>query len=320
MSNADNTSTTETGNFSAGFIALIGQPNVGKSTLMNAILGVKVAIATSKPQTTRTRILGVKTYPEKGQLCFVDTPGLHQSKKRLNQAMNQAALHSLEEVDLICHLVDAAALIAQMRRSGSGHLPPEEQFVLKQLERVETPRVLVINKVDLVTDRLELLPLIERLTSEGTYQEVVPVSALTEHNVEVFVDVLLGLLPGQEPLFPEDMLTDQAERFMAAELLREQVMIQTRKEVPYSVAVEIERFDEIPRQDRLEISAVIHVERDTQKGIIIGQGGERLKQIGSKAREQMEAFFGRKVFLETFVRVEPSWTENPRHIKRFGYE
>jgi GTPase len=192
--------------------------------------------------------------------------------------------------------------------------------VLKQLERVETPRVLVINKVDLVTDRLELLPLIERLTSEGTYQEVVPVSALTEHNVEVFVDVLLGLLPGQEPLFPEDMLTDQAERFMAAELLREQVMIQTRKEVPYSVAVEIERFDEIPRQDRLEISAVIHVERDTQKGIIIGQGGERLKQIGSKAREQMEAFFGRKVFLETFVRVEPSWTENPRHIKRFGYE
>lgn len=320
MNTEDHPNEPTTGDFSAGFVALIGQPNVGKSTLMNAILGVKVAIATSKPQTTRTRILGVKTYPEKGQLCFVDTPGLHRSKKRLNQAMNQAAIHSLEEVDIICHLVDAAALIAQMKRSGSSGLPTEEEYVLSQLTRVETPRVLVINKVDIVKDRMEILPLIEELTGQGIYQEVVPVSALSGDNLDVLVDVLLGLVPGDEPLFPEDMLTDQAERFMASEFIREQVMNLTRKEIPYSVAVEIERFDEVRRKDMLEISAVIHVERDTQKGIIIGHGGERLKAIGSNAREQMEAFFGRKVFLETFVRVEPSWSENPRHLKRFGYE
>jgi GTP-binding protein Era len=250
----------------------------------------------------------------------VDTPGLHRSKKRLKQAMNQAAIHSLEEVDIICHLVDAAALIAQRKRSGSRGLPTEEEYVLSQLTRVETPRVLVINKVDIVKDRMEILPLIEELTQQGIYQEVVPVSALSGDNLDVLVDVLLGLVPGEEALFPEDMLTDQAERFMASEFIREQVMNLTRKEIPYSIAVEIERFDEVRRKDMLEISAVIHVERDTQKGIVIGHGGERLKAIGTNAREQMEAFFGRKVFLETFVRVEPSWSENPRHLKRFGYE
>ncbi|MFU8806354.1 MAG: GTPase Era, partial [Bradymonadaceae bacterium] len=232
----------------------------------------------------------------------------------------QAAIHSLEEVDIVCHLVDAAALLAQMKRSGSKSLPGEEHYVLTQLERVDKPRVLVINKVDIVKDRMEILPLIDELMEQGSYTEVVPVSALTEDNVDVLVDVLLGLLPEEAPLFPEDMLTDQAEYFMASEFIREQVMIQTRKEIPYSVAVEIERFEDAPGGDVLEISAVINVERDTQKGIIIGQGGERIKSIGTEARKQMETFFGRRVFLETFVRVEPSWSENPRHLKRFGYE
>lgn len=304
----------------AGFVALVGQPNVGKSTLMNAILGIKLAIATSKPQTTRTRILGVQTFPEKGQLCFMDTPGIHESKKRLNRALNQAALQSLAEVDLVCHLVDAAAIAGWQRRSGEEGLPPEEEFVQKRLKQQGVEAVLVVNKVDALNDKLLLLPMIEKLTEAGEYLDVVPVSALKKENLDQLVDVLLKRLPEQGLLFPPDMLTDQAEKFIAAEFVREQVMEQTRKEIPYSVAVEIEKFQEDERKGLLEISAVIHVERDTQKGIIIGNQGSRIKSIGSKARREMEKFFGKPVFLETFVRVEPRWSENPRQLGRFGYE
>lgn len=287
---------------------------------MNAILGVKVAIATSKPQTTRNRILGVQTYPEKGQLCFVDTPGIHQSKKRLNQAMTRTALDSLQEVDLICHLVDAAAIVGWQRRSGEQGLPPEEVFVMQQLKRREVPAILVINKIDAVADKGLLLPLIETLIEGEEYIEVVPVSARTGDNLETLVDVLFEHLPAQGLLFPEDVLTDQAERFIAAEFVREKVMEQTHKEIPYSVAVEVENFFEDPRKELIEISAVIHVERESQKGIIIGKGGSRLRAIGSAARAEMERFFGKKVFLQTFVRVEPEWTENPRQLGRFGYK
>ncbi|MBA2661119.1 MAG: GTPase Era [Bradymonadaceae bacterium] len=304
----------------AGFVALVGQPNVGKSTLMNAVLGIKLAITSSKPQTTRTRILGVHTVSGKGQLCFVDTPGIHRSKRRLNQAMTKTALQSLQEVDIVCHLVDAAAIVAQLRRDASAYLPEDEEYVLEQLATVEVPRILVINKIDLLADKLQILPLIEKLTARGTYDEIVPLSAAKGSNIDRFVDVLLASVPAADPLFPEDMITDRAERFLAAEMIREQIMLLTRKEVPYSVAVEIERFVEVPKKDLLEISAVIHVERETQKGILIGEGGKRLKEIGTKARRQMEDFFGRRVFLETFVHVEPDWTENPRHLHRFGYE
>lgn len=311
---------SDTSALPAGFVALIGQPNVGKSTLMNAILGVKLAIATSKPQTTRNRILGVQTYPEKGQLCFVDTPGIHESSKRLNRALNQTALQSLEEVDIVCHLVDAAAIAGWQRRSGEQGLPPDEEFVMRRLAQQKVQPILVINKVDALKDRLLILPMIEELTKAGDYLDVVPLSALKGENLDRLVEVLLERLPNQGLLFPPDMLTDQAERFIAAEFIREQIMEQTQKEIPYSVAVEIEKFQENERKGILEIAAVIHVERATQKGIIIGKNGARLKAVGKAARKELEKFFGRQVYLETFVRVEPRWSENPRQLGRFGYE
>lgn len=302
-----------------GFVAIVGQPNVGKSTLMNGILGVKLAIATHKPQTTRNRILGVKHYPERGQVAFLDTPGIHTSKKRLNQAIVRIATDTLEEVDLVCHLVDAPWCVAAFERDGDP-IVGDERVVLGLLEQVDVPRVLVLNKIDLVEDKYSLLPVIDALVNAGRYDEVVPVSALTGENVDNLVDVLIEGLPESPPLFPEDMITDQAERFIAAEFVREQVMLQTRKEIPYSVAVEVERFEDVPRKNLIRVSAVIHVERATQKGIIIGKGGERIKAIGAAAREQMQQLFGKKVFLETFVRVEKGWSEEPRSLQRFGYE
>lgn len=304
----------------AGFVALVGQPNVGKSTLMNKVLGVKVAIATSKPQTTRNRILGVQTLSGKGQLCFVDTPGIHQGPKRLNRVMNEVALQSLREVDVVCHMVDVAAIHGWQTRSGHKGLPPEERYVIERLAQAEVPSILVLNKIDQIKEKNLLLPMIEELTERTEYAAVVPLSAKTGEQLDAFVETLLEHLPRQGMLFPEDMLTDQAERFMAGEFVREQIMLQTRKEIPYSVAVEVEHFREDEERDLLEISAVIHVERDSQKGIIIGNGGQRIKAIGQGARAELERFFGRQVLLETFVRVEPQWSEKSRHLHRFGYE
>lgn len=304
----------------SGFVALVGQPNVGKSTLMNAILEIKVAIITSKPQTTRNRILGVQTYPEKGQICFVDTPGIHRSNRRLNRAMTDKALRSAQEVDLVCHIVDAPRIVGWQKKGGDARLPPEEEFVMERLVERDIDAVLVLNKIDLVDEKLELLPLIEMLTEANDYRDVVPVSALTGENQDKLVDVILEHLPEQGMLFPEEMLTDKAERFIAAEFVREQAMDQTRREVPYSVAVEVERFRDDEQRDVLEITAVLHVERESQKGILIGKGGRRIKEIGEQARGELEKFFGKKVYLETLVRVEPGWSENPRFLRRFDYE
>lgn len=308
------------GDFHAGFVALIGQPNVGKSTLMNEILGVDLAITTSKPQTTRNRILGVRTFPEKGQLCFVDTPGIHRAKKRLNRAMVQTALAAMEEVDLIGHVVDASEYVDQVDRLGKGEVPAAEKFIFEKLDQVDQPIVLILNKVDLVQPKEKLLPVLAELDERYDFEAIVPVSALKRDNLSALVDVLLEHLPAGPPLFPEDMLTDQAERFIAAEFIREQILEQTHQEVPYSVAVEIERFVEDADKNMLEISAIIHVERDSQKGIVIGKGGQRLREIGEKARERMQSFFHRKVYLETFVRVEKEWSEDPDALERFGYE
>ncbi len=311
---------TQPPQLSSGFVALVGQPNVGKSTLMNGILEVKVAITTPKPQTTRNRILGVQTFPEKGQICFVDTPGIHRSKRRLNRAMTDKALRSLEEVDLVCHIVDAAKIVDWQKRSGRAELPPEEKFVMDRLDDRGVEGVLVVNKIDLVKSKLDLLPLIETLTEASDYHDVVPVSALTGENQDTLVGVLLDHLPEQGMLFPEEMLTDRAERFIAAEYVREKVMAQTRDEVPYGVAVEVETFRDDDRRDLVEISVVIHVEREGQKGILIGKGGRRIKAIGKAARGDLENFFGKQVYLETRVRVEPGWSEDPRFLRRFDYE
>lgn len=313
-------STSDNSELRSGFVALVGQPNVGKSTLMNQLLGVKLAITSHRPQTTRNRILGVKTYPDQGQIAFVDTPGIHESKKRLNQAIVRAALGTLDDVDIVLHLVDASHCLSAFERDPESPIDPREEHVLKLIERVEKPRFLILNKIDLVKPKAELLKVIEALTSRYAYDEVIPVSAADGENTDRLVEIILSKLPQQGLLFPEDMLTDQAEMFLAAEFIREQLMIQTNQELPYSVAVEIERFVDAPRKNIIEIMAVIHVERKSQKSIIIGSQGSRIKAIGQAARIQMEQFFGKKVFLETFVRVQENWSEDQRSLQRFGYE
>ena len=308
MSDADPT-------FRSGAVALVGRPNVGKSTLMNAILGTKIAITTSKPQTTRNRILGVFT-AEQGQIAFVDTPGLHRSTKRLNRAMVREAVAALADVDVVCHVLDGAAITAIL---GRGEDPwAGEQVVRDALAGADLPVIAVVNKVDRVNPRELMLPVIETLHESGVYADIVPVSALQADNTDRLVDVLFAALPVAEPMFPEEMVTDRAERFLAAELVREAVMEQTRKEIPYSVAVEVERF--VDKERELSISVVIHVERSSQKGIVIGDGGSRIRDIGIAARRELEKFFGVTVHLETFVRVESEWSENPRALQRFGYD
>lgn len=306
--------------FRAGFVALVGQPNVGKSTLMNKVMGVKIAIATSKPQTTRNRILGVRTLDDKGQLCFVDTPGMHESSKRLNKSIVRTAVESTRDVDVICHVIDAAAMLGAERRGEGARMWRQEEFVIDRLKAADATTVVVLNKIDIVKPKERLLPLLETVLERTGAAEIVPCSAETGENVDRLIEVLLEYLPTQPAIFPSDMLTDKAERFIAAEFVREEIMKQTRKEIPYSAAVEVERFQDSEDGRVLEISAVIHVERSSQKGIVIGQGGERIREIGTEARAQLEQFFGRKVFLETFVRVQSDWSEDPDALHRFGYE
>ena len=234
--------------------------------------------------------------------------------------MTDKALRSLEEVDLVCHLVDAPRIVSWQKEGRDYELPPDEKFVMDRLLEREVTAFLVVNKIDLVKDKLKLLPLIEALTEAKDYEEVVPLSALTGENRDTLVDLLLDHLPEQGMLFPQEMLTDRAERFIAAEFVREKVMEKTHREVPYSVAVEVETFRDDERRDLLEISAVIHVEREGQKGIVIGKGGKRIKAIGQAARHDLEAFFGKQVYLETRVRVEPGWSDDPRFLSRFDYE
>lgn len=302
----------------SGFVTLFGRPNVGKSTLMNRVLGTKVAITTSKPQTTRNRIIGihqVKTEERSTQMCFVDTPGVHESNKSLNRTMVRAAIGSLEGVDVVCHLVDAPFFARDAEKMWD-----EEALIFKHLSSVDAKVVLVINKVDVLSQKELILPLIQKFTEFWKYDAVFPVSAKTGENVQDLIDYLEDELPEGDPIFPEDMLTDKAERFMAAEFIRERLMDHLRKEIPYAIAVEIERFYDRLDRDLLEISALIYVERDSQKGIVIGDKGAKIKQIGMESRRMMESFFGKKVFLETFVRVDKNWTDNPKSVEKFGYE
>lgn len=309
----------ETEEFRSGFAALAGRPNVGKSTILNELIGRKVSITTSKPQTTRNRILGVKHIAEKGQVGFVDTPGIHRASRKLNRSMVRTAVQSIEGVDVVCHVVDTADFLRRVPDPAEDTLPSGIQFVIEQYEELDVPVILVLNKVDLVSPKEKLLPVIERFARENAYEEIIPTSATEGDNLEVLLDEVIEQLPQGPPLFPEEMLTDQAERFIAAEYVREEIMRETRQEVPYSVAVEIETFEENPDSGVLEISAIIHVERSGQKGIVIGKGGDRLKEIGSRAREQLERFFDQQVFLETLVRVEEEWSQDETQLERFGY-
>ena len=296
----------------AGFVAIVGRPNVGKSTLLNQLLGQKVAIVSPKPQTTRGRILGILTR-EDAQVAMVDTPGLHSARGGLNARMVQHALQTLADADVALFLIEA----------GSPAVDQPTQKALEQVKAARKPTLLVINKIDEVK-RPMLLPLIERWKGAHAWTEIYPLSALTGENVEGFVDALVRHLPEGPALFPKDVWTDVPERDLCSELVREQILRQTEQEVPYSTAVLVEEFDESEREvgtrGLVRILATVLVERDSQKAIIIGKGGARLKEIGSKARREMERLLSAKVFLQLHVRVEPGWTESAKGMRRAGYE
>lgn len=303
--------------FRSGFVALAGQPNVGKSTLMNALLGQKISITTSKPQTTRNRILGVKTLPGRGQIVYVDTPGIHKAHKALNALMVDNAMSSIGSTDLVLFIIDAPAAM----RGGSPSPARGDEAVAEALAGTGLPVVLAVNKIDKLGDTGRVLPIIEAYAGIGGLEPlaVVPISALEGHGLDRLEGLLLGHLEQGEPLYPEDMVTDQAERFIAAELIREKLTLQTRREIPYSSAVIVEEFHDDVVRGLLKMRAIIHVEQDSQKGIVIGKGGQRLKQIGSQARADLERFFGRKVFLDIHVKVSRNWSGDAKALERLGY-
>jgi len=293
--------------FKSGFVSLIGRPNSGKSTLLNLILGEKIAITSPRPQTTRNRILGIKNLPS-GQMIFLDTPGIHRSKSILNQSMVRTALSTLQEVDSICFLVEA-------------DFPDNEEneWILENLKKTDKPVFLVINKIDLVS-KGNLLPIMERYSRARPFEQIIPVSALLGEGVEVLMEELLKVLPEGPRLFPEDMVTDLPERFLAGELIREKVFRLTRDEVPYATAAVVEEFKERPEKNLVVIRATILVERESQKGILIGEKGRMLKEIGRLAREEIETLLATKVFLELWVKVEKNWREDPQALRRLGFQ
>ncbi len=287
----------------SGFVALIGRPNVGKSTLLNQLLGQKVAIVTPKPQTTRHRILGIKTLPE-AQIVFIDTPGLHAPRSLINQRMVQVAERAGDEADLLLWLVDAADGIVT-----------GDNKIAERLRTERRPVCVVVNKIDRVTPA-RLLPLLAEIDQLLPGRDVVPISAQEGTNLPALLRVILGVLPEGPRFYDADTLTDQTERMLAQEAVREQVLLQTRQEIPYSVAVTIDTFEE--KQDLAVIGATIHVEKDSQKGILIGQRGARIKEIGRGARLELEQLLGRRVFLELFVRVQEDWTTREALLREFG--
>jgi GTP-binding protein Era len=289
----------------SGFVALIGRPNAGKSTLLNRFIGQKLAIVSDKPQTTRNRITGVRNFPE-GQVVFVDTPGVHRPMHRLNVRMVDAALEALREVDVVAVIVDAT------EAPGAG-----DRYLLDLLKSVAKPKVLVLNKVDAIhKDRL--LPMIARYSSTGGFTDIVPVSALSGDNVDRLEQVLLSHLPEGEPLYDDEYLTDQPERFFVAELVREQVLQHTRAELPFSSAVIVDRFEEPDEKGLMRLYCTILVERESQKPIVIGRSGEMIKAIGTAARKELEQFFDTRVFLDLRVKVRADWREDERLLDTLG--
>jgi GTP-binding protein Era len=292
--------------FHSGFVSLIGRPNVGKSTLLNSILGQKIAITSNKPQTTRNRILGIHNV-EEGQILFLDTPGIHKARGRLNKFMVDQALAACADVDVILFLVEA-------------NDPPDggDEFIIELLSRSQIPVILVINKMDLVP-RERLLPLMATYAARFPFREIVPVSALTREGLDDLVTTVKALLPEGPRYYPEEMVTDLPERFIVAEMVREQILRQSREEVPYGVAVTVEAFTESPEKNLVVINAVIHVERDSHKRIVVGKGGARIRSIGQASRVAIERLLGCRVFLELFVKVQKNWTDSDRLLREFGY-
>ncbi len=288
-----------------GYVSFIGRPNSGKSTLLNAIVGAKVAIVSDKPQTTRNRILAVKNYPE-GQVVFVDTPGIHRPLHRLNVRMVDAAVETLREVDVVVLLFDAST------RPGKG-----DEYVSTLLADVRRPVILALNKIDLVAKR-RLLPLIEQVQKWHDFAAIVPVSAVTGDGVDRLERVLLEQLPQGEPMYPDDYLTDQTERSLVAETVREKVLAHTHAELPFSTAVVVDEFDESNRDEIVRLYCTIYVEHESQKPIVIGRGGEMIKRIGTEARQDLEKMLEAKVFLDLRVKVNPDWRDDDRALDDIG--
>ncbi len=291
----------------SGFVALVGRPNAGKSTLMNRLVGQKLAIVSDKPQTTRNRITGVRTYPE-GQVIYVDTPGLHRPLHRLNVRMVDTAMTALREVDVVVAIVDAS------EPTGGG-----DRFLMDAVRHIKAPRILALNKVDLIAKE-SLLPQIERYDREVGFADIVPISAVTGENVERLEQVILSHLPEGAPLYPEDYLTDQPERFFVSELVREQVLRHTHAELPFASAVIVDRFEEPDEKGLLRLYCTILVERESQKPIVVGRAGSMIKAIGTDARQELEHFFQTRVFLDLRVKVRADWREDERSLDELGLQ
>ncbi|HXZ27850.1 MAG TPA: GTPase Era [Terriglobales bacterium] len=292
--------------FRSGFVSIIGRPNAGKSTLLNALVGQKVAIVTHKPQTTRHRIQGIVNLEARqgrpaGQVVFIDTPGVHRPESSLNRKMMREVQEALESRDLLLLIVDAS------QSMGAG-----DRFTLDLVKKVGGPVFLLLNKIDLI-EKGKLLPLIDRYSKLHSFQEIIPVSAVKGDGLELLLDKVAQALPAGPRYFPKDQVTDQPERFLVAELIRERVLVETKQELPYATAVQVEQFEESPRMTR--IAAAIYCEREGQKGILIGRGGAMLKRIGSAARREIERMLGGKVFLELFVKVSPGWRDSRAFVE-----
>ncbi len=294
------------GDFRAGFAALVGRPNVGKSMLLNALVGEKLSIVTHRPQTTRHRVLGIVNLPQ-AQIAFVDTPGLHQGARRaLNHAMNRTAASALADADLVLFVVEA------------GRWTSEDEFVLERVRASGLPALAILNKIDLVWPRDQLLPMLQELGGRHAFLDLVPVSALKSDNVERARELIAGALPPSPRLFPPEMLTDRDLKFRIAEMLREKLTLELQEEVPYGIAVEIERLAE--EQGQLSAYAVIWVDRAGQKPIVIGPRGERLKRIGRAARLELNALLGERLHIELWVKVREDWADNARLLETLGLE
>ena len=289
----------------AGFISLLGRPNAGKSTLLNHFVGQKLAIVSDKPQTTRHRIVGVKNV-EGAQLVFIDTPGIHKPVHRMNRRMVDAALDTLREVDVVVLVVDVTA------PPGAG-----DQFVVDLVERSQAPAVLALNKTDLIR-KPKLLPLIDRYAHAQRFRAIVPISALSGDGVTALTGEIVSALPEGDPLYPEEYLTDQTERTLAAELIREKVLRHTREELPYSTAVVIDQFEDAVEDKPTRIFASILVDQDSQKPIVVGKGGEMIKRIGTEARQDLEEMLGGRVYLDLHVKVRQDWREDDRLLDEMG--
>ena len=289
----------------SGFISIIGRPNVGKSTLLNGILGEKIAIATSKPQTTRNTIRGIYTTGD-CQMVFIDTPGIHKQKTKLGNFMTDSALNTFKEVDLVLFLVDDS--LSQ---------GPGDKYIVEMLKNINTPKFLVINKMDKINPE-DYEKIYNEYEQTGIFDEIFPVSALEQKNIDILLESIEKFMPEGPQYFPSDMITDHPERFIVSEILREKVLMFLEDEVPHGVAIEIESFQEEERVTR--ISAVVYCEKKSHKGIIIGQGGRKLKGIGKSAREEIEALLGNKVFLQLWVKVKENWRNSDFALSNFGYK